>query len=319
MATVLAAGTLPWRRRRGELQVALVHRPQYRDWSWAKGKLDRGEIFPVAAARETAEETGLEVRLGRPLPTSTYALRDRNGRPSIKDVRYWAAEVVGGHGRLEHEIDEVAWLSAEEAAWRLTYQRDQEQLLALANADRQGSLTTWPLAIVRHAKAHPRARWSDDDWLRPLDARGREQAQDLVPLLAAYGIERLVSSPSVRATETLAPYAKKLGAEMKLKKGLSEEGFAADPTKAAHHLRRIVERGQPTALCSHGPVLPDLVALLLLLVDERYQQGQVAQSVIEHALLKGITKGEALIVHVAGTGASARIVAAERHHPLDRA
>lgn len=319
MATVLAAGTLPWRRRRGELQVALVHRPRYRDWSWAKGKLDRGEIFPVAAARETAEETGLEVRLGRPLPTSTYALRDRNGRPMIKDVRYWAAEVVGGHGRLEHEIDEVAWLGAEEAAWRLTYQRDQEQLLALTNADRQGALTTWPLAIMRHAKARPRARWSDDDWLRPLDARGREQAEDLVPLLAAYGIERLVSSPSTRAADTLAPYAKALGAEMKLKKGLSEEGFAADPTKAAHHLRRIVERGQSTALCSHGPVLPDLVALLLLLVDERHTQGQVAQAVVEHALLKGVTKGEALIVHIAGTGDAARIVAAERHHPLDRA
>ncbi|MGO4245098.1 NUDIX domain-containing protein, partial [Janibacter sp. RAF20_2_2] len=61
MATVLAAGTLPWRRRRGRLQVALVHRPRYDDWSWAKGKLDPGETFPVAAVRETLEETGLRV------------------------------------------------------------------------------------------------------------------------------------------------------------------------------------------------------------------------------------------------------------------
>ena len=63
-----AAGTLPWRRRRGQLQVALVHRPKYDDWSWAKGKLDPGEEWPAAAARETHEETALEVRLGRPLP-----------------------------------------------------------------------------------------------------------------------------------------------------------------------------------------------------------------------------------------------------------
>ena len=73
-SVVLAAGTLPWRRRRGQLQVAVVHRPKYDDWSWPKGKLDPGETFPVAAARETAEETGLVVRLGRPLPTSTYHL-----------------------------------------------------------------------------------------------------------------------------------------------------------------------------------------------------------------------------------------------------
>ena len=53
-----AAGALPWRRRRGELQVALVHRPAYDDWAWSKGKLDPGEDWPVAAVREVEDRLG---------------------------------------------------------------------------------------------------------------------------------------------------------------------------------------------------------------------------------------------------------------------
>ena len=95
-----AAGTLPWRRRGGRLEVALVHRPKYDDWSWAKGKLDPGEQPCVAAARETLEETGLQVRLGRPLPSSVYPVLDPEGAPATKEVHYWAAKVVGGSGAV---------------------------------------------------------------------------------------------------------------------------------------------------------------------------------------------------------------------------
>ena len=319
MPVVLAAGTLPWRRRRGALQVALVHRPRYDDWSWAKGKLDPCEIFPVAATRETEEETGLEVRLGRPLPSATYHLGSRGGIPVVKDVRYWAAEVVGGTGVLEHEIDEVAWLEVDAARRRLTYQRDVDQLDGLVAADASGTLTTWPLALVRHAKARPRSSWSGEDWLRPLDARGLQQAYDLVPLLGAYGITRLVSSPSTRAADTIAPYAAQTSHRLRLKVGLSEEGYAVDPSKAQHHLRRLVERGTPAALCSHGPVLPDLITALIALVDTGHRQGVLAQSILEGELSAGMAKGEVLVCHIAGTGAEARVVAAEHHHPDDRA
>ena len=65
-STIPAAGTLPWRRTKGGgLEVLLVHRPRYHDWSWAKGKLEPGEEWPVAAERETEEETAVPVRLGR--------------------------------------------------------------------------------------------------------------------------------------------------------------------------------------------------------------------------------------------------------------
>lgn len=313
MPVIPAAGTLPWRRRRGALEVAMVHRPKYDDWAWAKGKLDPGEDWPVAAARETREETGLEVHLGLPLPPSTYTVLDREGLPSTKEVRYWAAEVVGGSGQLENEIDEVSWLDVVAAHDKLDYARDRDQLRALVRADTDGSLTTWPLVVVRHAKARPRTSWRADDPLRPLDARGIAQSRALVPLLGAFGISRLVSSPSVRCVDTLRPYAASTGLPLKLREGLSEEGFATDPDRAVHHLRRAVERGRPVALCSHGPVLPTLLETLRHFVDLTSSDGPAADAQLSDAADLSMAKGEVLVCHVVSSGPTARIVAVERH------
>lgn len=315
MTVVPAAGTIPWRRRRGELQVALVHRPKYDDWSWAKGKLDPDEAPPVAAARETLEETGLEVRLGRPLPCAAYTVLGKDGEPAMKEVRYWAAEVTGGDGVLDNEIDEVRWLDVAAASDLLDYDRDREQLRALVRADNDGALTTWPLVLLRHAKALPRSQWKDDDQLRPLDRRGTHLAGTLVPLLTAYGPRRLVSSPSVRCADTLWPYAASLGVPLKLKDGLSEEGYEADPARAVHHLRRLVERGAPAALCSHGPVLPDLLDELATLVVEGGDESADAAKALDEAAESGMGKGEVLVAHLVDTGEQARVVAVERHLP----
>lgn len=305
---IQAAGALPWRRRRGALQVALVHRPRYDDWSWAKGKLENGEEWPVAAIREVFEETGYHVHLGRTLPTSEYTISDSGdhaAQPQTKQCRYWAAEVVGGDGTLVNEIDEVAWLDVDDATARLSYPRDHDQLHALVKADLAGTLTTWPLVIVRHAKSRSRSAWRDPDPLRPLNSRGRDRAQALVPILAAYGVTRVVSSPSVRCLDTIAPYALAAGQRPRLKEGLSEEGFAQDPDKAPHHLAQLLERGNSAVVCTHGPVLPVLLEGLAAIADP-------AESAARVALLKaaqdGMGKGEALVAHVAGTGALARIV-----------
>jgi 8-oxo-dGTP diphosphatase len=146
--TIDAAGTVPWRRRDGALEVALVHRPKYDDWSWAKGKLEAGEPWPVAAARETREETGLQVCLGLPLPPTTYRVLDKRGVPATKRVRYWAATVSGGTGALENEIDAVLWLDSLSAHERLDYAHDREQLRFLTRADASDLLVTWPLVLL---------------------------------------------------------------------------------------------------------------------------------------------------------------------------
>jgi 8-oxo-dGTP diphosphatase len=316
VAVIPAAGTLPWRRRQGSLEVALVHRPKYDDWAWAKGKLDPGEEWPAAAARETHEETALEVRLGRPLPGASYTVLDRDGEPSTKEVRYWAAEVTGGGGPLANEIDEVRWLDVVTASDQLDYSRDRDQLRALVRADNAGALTTWPLALVRHARALPRSQWKDpDDRLRPLDERGAERSRAIVPLLAAYGVRRLVSSPSVRCADTLRPYAASLGKALRLKDGLSEEGYADNPAWAIRHLVGLVERGRPAALCSHGPVLPALLDELATLVDPTSDDSADAAKLLDEAAETGMGKGEVLVAHVVDSGAAARVVAVERHLP----
>jgi 8-oxo-(d)GTP phosphatase len=305
---IAAAGALPWRRRRGALQVALVHRPRYDDWAWAKGKLEPAEQWPAAAVREVFEETGYHVRLGRTLPTSEYTAPDEDGRPATKQVRYWAAEVVGGEGRLLNEIDEVAWLDVDEATARVSYARDRDQLDALVLADRAGTLTTWPLVIVRHARARPRSTWPDNDTLRPLNSRGRERAQALVPILAAFGVTRVVTSPSLRCLDTVLPYAVAVGQQPRLKAGLSEEGFAGQPDRAPYHLTRLLERGNAAVVCSHGPVLPVLLGRLAEIADS---EGNATKDLLSGAAERGVGKGEAWVAHLVGTGDQARVVDAE--------
>lgn len=314
-APIPAAGTLPWRRRRGQLEVALVHRPKYDDWSWAKGKLDPGEAWPVAAVRETEEETSLEVGLGRPLPTAEYTVLDAAGTPATKTVHYWAAEATKPAGALRNEIDEVRWLDVVSASDRLDYARDRDQLRALVRADKAGTLTTWPLALVRHAHAVGRGSWSGDDRLRPLDRPGTARAAEVSRLLAAYGITRLVSSPSVRCADTLRPHAAALGVPLRTKDGLSEEGYAADAGRAPRHLLRLLERGVPAALCSHGPVLPDLLGVLLPLVHPGEPDAAHVTATLGTAATEAMAKGEVLVAHLVGYGEAARVVAVERHLP----
>ena len=314
-APIPAAGTIPWRRRRGQLEVALVHRPKYDDWSWAKGKLDPGEAWPVAAVRETEEETSLQVGLGRPLPTAEYTVLDATGTPATKTVRYWAAEATRPAGHLRNEIDEVRWLDVVSASDRLDYARDRDQLRALVRADKAGTLTTWPLALVRHARAVGRGSWTGDDRLRPLDGAGRSRARDISRLLAAYAVTRLVSSPSVRCADTLRPYAAATGAALRTKDGLSEEGYAADAGRAPRHLQRLLERGAPAALCSHGPVLPPLLGALLPLVHPDEPDSASVTAALQDAAGANMGKGEVLVAHLVGQGEAARVVAVERHQP----
>ncbi len=245
---VLAAGAVVFRPGR---EVLLVHRPSYDDWSFPKGKLDRGEHAAVAAVREVAEETGLHVRLGPPLDSQHYPVGARG-----KTVHYWVAWPVGDDDvsgyLVNDEIDEVVWVPYEKALKRLTYKRDRATLLEAKRWRKR----TRALVVLRHAKARSRSAWSKKkrDQLRPLVSPGHDESQRLVPLLAAYDVTRLVSSSSTRCVQTLQPYADSTGWDLEARDDLSEEEASKKSVNAV--VGDLLDDKRSSVLCTHRPVLP---------------------------------------------------------------
>ncbi len=250
-AEIVAAGVVV--SRKGP-EVLLVHRPKYDDWSFPKGKLDPGEHITTAAVREVAEETGLDVRLGPPLTSQRYSVR--NGETRVKRVHYWAGRVVGGDDVATYvpndEIDRVAWVGLDKAADRLTYARDRETLEEAAAFRKKSS----PLVVLRHGKATSRKAWRSDDRERPLSPTGLLQAEEVVPILSAYGVRRVLSSSSRRCWTTLAPFTDVTGLDLEVTRDLSEED--ATSRAVARHVHRLLEKAEPAVLCTHRPVLPDV-------------------------------------------------------------
>lgn len=255
---VIAAGAVVTRRSpaTGERQVLLVHRPRYDDWSFPKGKLDPGEHVTACAVREVAEETGLRIRLGTPLRDQRY----RVAGDRMKTVHYWMGRVVGDDDvtcyAVNREIDAVEWVDWSRAGERITYRRDREVLDDAWEHRR----ATQPVVVVRHGAALARKRWDGDDRRRPLTPEGRGQAAALVAVLGAYGITELVSSSSTRCVETLQPYADSCGRTLRTLDALSEED--ATPAGVAAVVAEVLGSGRRAAICSHRPVLPDVLAAL---------------------------------------------------------
>jgi len=125
---VRAAGGVPVRTAAQGIEVLVVHRPGYDDWTFPKGKCEPGESDEDCALREVVEETGLVCVLEDELPSTAY--RDSRGRP--KRVRYWRLRVVGGSLKFDHEVGSGRWLSPADAETLLTYERDLAVLRALS-------------------------------------------------------------------------------------------------------------------------------------------------------------------------------------------
>ena len=314
VSVVRAAGGLVWRVRADTLQVQLVHRPRYDDWSWPKGKLENGESVQTAAMREVAEETGKPIVLGRPLPGLRYLTAE--GR--VKEVRYW----VGRRARQGHdsyalaarppvapmnrrEVDHTEWLSVDDAARRLTRATDRGPLAALADAYDKGLLHTRAIVIARHGRAVPRSGWHGSERNRPLTPIGHGHAAALVPVLAAYGVEQAVSSRWERCATTIDPYVRAAGIRPTFSEYLTEAQHERSPSRVAATVRELLtESTESTVLCTHRPVMPTLMDVLAQHAPPEVADGLPAQDPF-------LEPGTALVAHIATTPKGPRVVATE--------
>lgn len=252
-----AAGGLIWRKRPGpsgpdpRVELLVVHRPSYDDWTFPKGKTDPGETLQETAVREIAEEAGLRVRLGHPLQDIVYPISG-----GTKHVSYWCARVIGPDDvtpfEPNKEVDEIRWVGLREAGNLLTYPHDRELLATFQELRERQAHRTRTLIVLRHGKAVPR---SDelDDLDRPLTPAGADRAKALVPQLAAYGIRRVVSSPAIRCAQTVEPFAHSISTFLEIDDRLSEDTRASQVERS---LSSLLDRKKPVVLCTHRPTLP---------------------------------------------------------------
>ncbi len=254
--------------KRHRTEVLLVHRPRYDDWSFPKGKLNRGEHVAAAAVREVGEETGLHVRLGPPLTPQRYAVK-----VGMKTVHYWVGWVVTHDDvsdyQVNKEIDDVRWVPLREAWSTLSYEHDRETLAEALTLRK----VTRALVVLRHAKARSRKAWRRDDRLRPLLAIGTTQARRMTPVLAAYDATVISSSSSVRCVQTVAPYVETSGWPLLADDGLSEED--ATPESVVEAVDELLHAKESAVLCTHRPVLPTVFDALGIPAEKLEPGGMV--------------------------------------------
>lgn len=305
---VLAAGALCWRVVDGKLRILLVHRGDRADVSLPKGKVDPGETLPQTAVREIREETGLGIVLGAPLGTVEYVLP--NGRDKI--VYYWSAEVdteaiARGTFKANAEIAAVSWVSPKKARKLLSYPHDVDVLDRFEARLAAGNARTFAVVALRHGKAVAPASWDGPDSTRPLLQRGTDQARSVAPGVAAYAPSKLVSSTATRCLATIQPLADLTRKAVSMTAGISQDAYENNTADVAGEVSRRLAKRRSVAFCSHGPVLPQIIAEVARLT------GTAEEPSLRNAAM--LSTAEFTVLHVSLENPTGGLVAIETHGP----
>lgn len=274
---IQAAGAVLWRKTdKSNLEIAIIHRPRYGDWSLPKGKVEEGESHISAGYREIQEETGFESIFGPEIGSVVYKLE---GAP--KEVRYWSAKATAKTGNPDpKEVDEVIWLEPTKAKEKLTNKDDR----AIVDFFLEFGADTFPIILLRHAKALKRTDWDGDDGDRPLEHRGQLQAKRLLPIYMPYGISEVHTSDALRCIETIDLMARLIEKTPIFAADLSEYGFAKDKDAPLNYVQDLMDREISAIVCSHNPIIPKLVKKL---VGKKYfksmdRELEPAQAIVLH-------------------------------------
>ena len=266
---IIAAGGVIWRHNiDGEVEVLLVHRPRYDDWTLPKGKLEDGEALIACAYRELLEETGLSVKLGPYIGSVEYFVPD-----GLKQVAYWSASLVSDNSAFHpnEEVDEVQWLTIDGALDKAT--RDSDR--TIIERFRTTPYDTSALIMLRHAKALERTEWQGEDEDRPLQIIGQLQAKRMLSIYQVYGIEEIHTSDAVRCLDTVAQMAKSLQLTPIITNAVSEYTYKKNREKAIDYAKELIKSNQQIILCSHNPVLPRMMEKLTKKIDFDYPDNKL--------------------------------------------
>jgi 8-oxo-dGTP diphosphatase len=254
---IRAAGALLWREVDSRnLEIALIHRPRYDDWSLPKGKIEGGETALQCAYREVFEETGIKASLTRQLGTVEY---EESGE--LKRVIFWSAHCSLDTGTfvVNEEVDELVWFTPEDALVKATHDSDRQ----IIDSFQAQEPRTDTLIILRHTKALERGDWDEADSERTLDEVGFDQAQLLIKHLEPFAIDEVYTSNFTRCVQTVTPISHSRGLNITQVPSLNEETFETDPQRAVAFANALKQDEKNILICSHNPVIPTMLRGIL--------------------------------------------------------
>ena len=266
---IVAAGGVLWRRNSdGEIEVLLVHRQRYDDWSLPKGKVEEGEALISCAYREILEETGLSIKLGPFIGSVEYYVPD-----GLKHVDYWCASLIedGSSFHPNEEVDRIEWLDLQAAAIKATRESDREILVRFSKAP----YDSCALVMLRHGKALERSEWQGEDEDRALQLVGQLQAKRMLSLYQVFGLDEIHTSDAVRCLDTVAIMAKSLQITPVITNAVSEYTYKKNKEKSIEYAKDLIKKKKQVILCSHNPVLPRMMEKLTKKIDFDYPDNKL--------------------------------------------